>query len=975
MTRATRYHRPVSRDDELAETTQTMTPPELGTRSSPEQPEPVAGDELTQRYVVLGLLGRGGMGVVYKAKDRVADEVVAMKLLLPRVSSIEGMTERLRRELRVARRVSHPGVVRLHDLIDLGGRLALSMEYVEGQSLQSLLAGSPRLSPQRLSALALDLASALAAAHAVGVVHRDLKPANILLREPRGQAVITDFGLSRIGEGTPAAIAQPSLTSSQDLTLTGQVLGTPLYMAPEQFAGEAGPAADVFSAGLVLYEAATGEVPHRTAVLVDLMRARREEKTPSVLSMRPDLDPAFGAVIDRCVEIEPARRFEDGGALLLALGDVGTVNLRTRPAPTTPEVPRRRRAPWIALALALAGVGLWRIRARVPSLPAADRRVVVRVEARAPPTPWFEAASTRLIERALATGSPRFQVGSAASANVPLRAVLETSQSGVTLELALGPPDAVIVVARVEHARSVEAAIAKLVPSIVQVLDEGQPARPAGADRLAARALVGGRSAEAFSAYSEGLDATFANVTNDATRARGRFEEALRLQPGWGHAWLGRVLNDPAGLPGTAHQALAAADATADPRGRRALEAFVLQLGGQPERAAELLESMVAEVPEDVLLTYLLAQLHQVRRRMDDATSMYRRLYALRPDLQFGSDLAEHLELTSRGAEVPALLDDWIARAPDSEQAITTRAVRGMEHDPALAERLARSLLVLRGESPARLGLLVDALIVTGRLDEAVRSGDALLSSGPDQRWAARVRLGLIAILRGRFASAREALEPALDGPRDSLGVPSVGAHQMLEGLALATGDRALALRESRAMVGLLARATDAAHHAVVERAFARLFDPGRRACPKATELGALPRPARAYAERSIARAASAFGCGSCKVALAGGASTSDPQLPTYWYARCALAEGALEQARAAFERASQLHTPSQSAFFLGSPAHAVLARYQLGVVYERLGRLADARRAYQSFLDAWGDADRPLPEIADARARLADLH
>ncbi len=965
-----------SRDEELAETTLTMVPPELGAPSDLAPAELAVGDELGGRYIILGVLGRGGMGAVYKARDRVADEIVAIKVLLPRLSSIEGMTDRLRRELRVARRVSHPGVVRLHDLIDLGGRLALSMEYVEGLSLQALLLARPRLPLERLGALAVELASAIAAAHAVGVVHRDLKPANILLREPTGQVVVTDFGLSRIGEGTPAAAAQPALTSSQDLTQTGQVLGTPLYMAPEQFSGDAGPAADVFAFGLVLHEAATGEVPHRTPELPDLMRARAEQAVPTVREARPDLDPILAAVIDRCLELDPARRFKDGGALRIALGDVGTVTMRTRPAPEPPP-PRRGRARLVAgIAAAIAVAAVVASWPQAPSLPAGDRRVAVRVEVRAPPTPWFEAASTRMLERALVAGAPRFQLAGAGAENVVLRAALEPAPGGVTLALSLEAAGRVLVRSDAHRAPSVEAALAHALPGIRAALDAGQAERPVAPEVLAARARVGARSAEAFAAYSAGLDATFGSVTNDQTIARARFDEALRLQPGWGHAWLGRLLNDPSDLLGAGRSALAGADAVADLRGRRALEAFVLQLEGKPERAVEVLEPVVAEAPDDLLLTFLLAQLQQVRRRVDDATSMYRRLYHLRPDLQFGADLVHHLDLTSRGVEVLPLLDDWIARAPDSEQALVTRAVRGMAHDPAMAEKAARSLLLLRGENPARLGLLVDTLTITGRLDEAARLGDVLLASSSGSRWGARVRLGIIAILRGRFASAREVLEPALDGPPDSLGVPSVGAHQVLEGLAFATGDRALATRESKAMVALLSRATDAAHHAVVERALAALVDPARRGCPRLSLSGdaGLAGSSRAYAERSIARAAAAFGCGSCKPVVAGGATTSDPQLSSYWYGRCALAEGALEQARAAFERASQLGTLSQSAFFLGSPAHAVLARYQLGLVHERLGRAADARRAYESFLDAWGAADRPLPEIADARARLAAL-
>ena len=172
----------------------TVSAPELPSTSAPRLPQE-GGEVLGNRYELLGELGRGGEGVVFRARDLKADSVVALKLLQHDEGS-DPRLQRFRRELQMARKVTHPNVVRIHELIELPGRFGLSMELVDGEPLDERIARG-KLPRDEVVSLALDLARALAAAHAAGVTHRDLKPANVLLRHRDGHAVVTDFGVSR----------------------------------------------------------------------------------------------------------------------------------------------------------------------------------------------------------------------------------------------------------------------------------------------------------------------------------------------------------------------------------------------------------------------------------------------------------------------------------------------------------------------------------------------------------------------------------------------------------------------------------------------------------------------------------------------------------------------------------------------------------------------------------------------------------
>jgi serine/threonine-protein kinase len=255
-------------------------------------------------YEVLEELGRGGMGVVYKARHLRLNRVVALKMILAGDLAGPEALVRFLHEAEVVARLRHPNIVQIHGVGEHEGRPYVELEYVEGGGLDRRLDGTPR--PAREAArLVEQLARAIDHAHRLGVVHRDLKPANVLLC-PDGTPKVADFGLAK------CLAADPGLTG------TGAILGTPRYMAPEQAAGETkavGPAADVYSLGVVLYELLTGRCPFRgTTPLETLEQVRTLDPVPP-RSLRPGLPRDLETVCLKCLEKDPARRYADAGAL------------------------------------------------------------------------------------------------------------------------------------------------------------------------------------------------------------------------------------------------------------------------------------------------------------------------------------------------------------------------------------------------------------------------------------------------------------------------------------------------------------------------------------------------------------------------------------------------------------------------------------------------------------------------------------
>ena len=262
------------------------------------------GTQFGKRYRIVSLLGKGGMGEVYRADDLQLGQAVALKLLPKDQTHDPAAIARLRSEVRIARRISHPNVCRVHDIGEVDGQYFLSMEHVDGEDLASVLRRMGRPSPQKAIQIACQLCRGLAAAHDNGVLHRDLKPANIMI-DGRGRVRITDFGLAEFAE----EIRRP-----QALT------GTPAYMAPEQLAGKGvSRRSDIYALGLVLYEVLTGEHAFEARSLDALRKLHDSNPVDALAARLADVDPAVARVILRCLAEDPAHRPSSAPAVAAAL--------------------------------------------------------------------------------------------------------------------------------------------------------------------------------------------------------------------------------------------------------------------------------------------------------------------------------------------------------------------------------------------------------------------------------------------------------------------------------------------------------------------------------------------------------------------------------------------------------------------------------------------------------------------------------
>lgn len=305
-----------------------------------------AGDETVEQgaqfgpYRVLGVLGRGGMGEVLRAHDAELERDVALKVLHPQWSGDEFYRERFRREARVAARLREPHVVPIHRYGEIEGRLFLDMRLVEGEDLSALLQRTGPMDPARAVDVVGQVARALDAAHADGLVHRDVKPSNILLvARPDGRDLadstagddfvhLVDFGIARTADSS----------TGPPLTGTGLTVGSTEYMAPERFLGSPlGAGADVYSLACVLYEALTGERPFPAAVAASQMYAHVTTAPPTVSSVRPGIPDLLDGIVARGLARDPAERWTSAGGMAAAA--------RAALSVSGVEVPRPAEAP------------------------------------------------------------------------------------------------------------------------------------------------------------------------------------------------------------------------------------------------------------------------------------------------------------------------------------------------------------------------------------------------------------------------------------------------------------------------------------------------------------------------------------------------------------------------------------------------------------------------------------------------------
>lgn len=289
------------------------------------------GSESFGQYRLLDVLGRGGMGQVYRAYDAATDRVVALKVLPPNLAEDQEFQQRFRREARIAASLNDPHVVPIHGYGEIDGRLYVDMRLIEGRDLvQYIDENGGRLSPERAVAVIEQVAAALDSAHQVGLVHRDIKPKNILVANARDFVYLIDFGIAR-------AVADTALTQ------TGHTMGTVAYMAPERFRGTTDHRADVYSLACVLHECLTGRRPYGGDSLEEQLHAHLNTPPPRPSTTSAGVPPALDAVVARGMAKDPEHRYQSAMELAeaarAALAGADGPAAPGRPAPAPPAAP------------------------------------------------------------------------------------------------------------------------------------------------------------------------------------------------------------------------------------------------------------------------------------------------------------------------------------------------------------------------------------------------------------------------------------------------------------------------------------------------------------------------------------------------------------------------------------------------------------------------------------------------------------
>ncbi len=305
------------------------------------------GDVLGGRYEIHKMLGMGGMGAVYKARDMEVERVVGLKVIRPDLAGNPAILARFKQELVLARQVTHKNIIRIYDLNEADGVKFITMEFIEGEDLRTILTSRGKVSPEEAVAIMLQVCAGLHAAHSEGVIHRDLKPSNIM-RDQAGRVVIMDFGLARTVEG-------------DGMTQTGMMIGTMEYMSPEQAMGkELDARSDQYAVGLIFYELLSGVVPfHAESAIASLVKRTQERAVPLV-EVDAAIPPALSEIVGKCLERDSAARYASVEELAADLQSwQGNKPRISHPSLSRPEMGAPgavRPFPWKWLAIGVAAV-------------------------------------------------------------------------------------------------------------------------------------------------------------------------------------------------------------------------------------------------------------------------------------------------------------------------------------------------------------------------------------------------------------------------------------------------------------------------------------------------------------------------------------------------------------------------------------------------------------------------------------------
>ena len=759
-----------------------------------------AGLEIGRRYRVKSLLGMGGMGAVYLVHDKGLDRDVALKLIRSDIAEDKDVLERFKREIQLSHRVTHPNVLRVFDLGEADGIQFLTMQFVDGRDLSTILKKQGKLPTERLLRVFRQTAEGLKAAHDQGVTHRDLKPQNIML-DGSDRVYVTDFGMAKGAE-------------QSGMTQTGAVLGTPFYMSPEQVKGEpVGPQSDIFALGVIAYQMAAGSVPFGGNTPFEVMMSRIQRSPKPVREMNPELPAYMQKIIERCLAVDLGLRYQNVQQIL---DDLDAQSFRSS---ARYRVMSRRwvkpGAAAIVLAVLLAAGGYLIYRKGRSAEPAAAKKtqsVLVADFANHAGDAVFdgtlEPAFTLALEGAsFVTSYNRSAAGKVAAQLAPgttgldqtvarlvaVREGVNVVTSGsidkkgngyvVTVRAIDAATGKTIVEDREEASgkEAVLATVARLAAKVRRALGDATPE----STQLAAAETYTAGSLEAAHEYALAQNLQWAGNWDEAIR---QYQKALDLDPNLGRAYAGlAAVESNRGQRSAAEknykEALARIDRMSEREKYRTRGGYYLLIRN-PDNAIDEFNSLVKQFPADTAGIANLAFAYFVKRDMPNALLWGRRAIEIYP---------KNVPQRNNFGLIAMYAGDFET---------------GVREQMTVLQMNPQFVLAYVGLALSQLG--------AGKPQQALDTWNRLAATGPAGASAAAAGLADLALYQGRIGDARKILESAIE---TDVAAPNVDeAARKLTTLAeaeiaqgqparaIAAADRALGMSGDLAVVVSAAR-------------------------------------------------------------------------------------------------------------------------------------------------------------------------
>lgn len=924
---------------------------DAGTGAKSLQP----GDMVGERYEILQLLGEGGMGAVYRARDAELDRTVALKVIRPDLARNEQVLRRFKQELILARQVTHRNIIRIFDLGHSEGMRFITMEYIDGEDLSSVLSRRGRLPAAEAAAIITQVARGLEAAHAEGVVHRDLKPQNIMV-DPAGKVSVMDFGIARS-------------VDAAGMTRTGALMGTPTYMSPEQAQGQKVDArSDLYTLGIIFYELLTGSPPFEADNAMATLVRRIQEKPKGPAEAEPSVPKPVNEIVLKMLAVRPEDRYQSAAEILRDLeaweaGRTGRTSAVSRRAGKWETMPARILA--VALAVMMGAVGWLYIHrgAGTGKTPAGVQPLSVLVADFHNGTgdSVFEGTLEPAIGLAMEGASfiSAYSRGAARKAAQQLQpgatgldaklAVAVARQQGIAAVItgdierrgsgykiavkAVDPMKDQTIIEKSVNAGSkqdVMAAAGMLATPIRKKLGDQTP----DAVQMAAAETYGTPSLEAAQSYARGQDAQWAGNPDAAIKA---YLRAVELDPNMGRAYAGiaanyRTLGNRAEAEKYYQLAISKIDRMSEREQLRTYGSYYL-FRGNYDQASEKLAELTRKFPADDAgqsnLVYSYFINHNLTRAVDAQKELVRR----KPDSVFNRANLALYEMYA------GQFDDAIQQS--------------------------REVLKRNASNPLALVALALSQFAEDKPADAAGTYATLQATGADGASVASIGLADIALYQGRNRDAAKILEK---------GAAADLANRNASAAAVKLA--ALAGAERNPVIAEHALETDKGAAFAAARVFLEAKQEGN-ALEVAKQIGARPEPEPQSLARLLeGEALMAQGNPQEAVQVFQDAQKlSDSWLARLDLGRAYLAAKLYQEAADQFNTCVKRSGEATAVFLDDTPSYRYLppAYYYLAQAQQGLNSPA-AAESYRKFLAIKANADPGDPMVADARRRAAEL-